>query len=163
MTTCALPNRVTAVSQKRPGRLSLRELLPTALAGIVRSTRPMRPVGSTQSWLRLAGEQPAQHLVGGPRDGRDGRDAEALVDERAARVVDAGDDVLDAVGLAGDAGAQDVGVVAVRHRGESPGLVDAGLREVVAVEAEADDRRARRSPAPRRRKARAFLSTTATV
>src|SRR5262249_8843325 len=40
--------------------------------------------------------------------------------------------------LTRDACAEDVGVVAVRHRGESAGLRDARLRKVVAVETEAD-------------------------
>ncbi len=111
----------------------------------------------------LVGQEPPQHLVGRPRDGRDRRDAEPLVDERAARVVDAGDDALDAVRLACDPGAQDVGVVAVRHGREGAGLVDARLRR--------DDRgrsRSRRSCVPpksegRRRNARPFLSITDTV
>ena len=128
VTICALPKRVTAVSQKRPGWLSSASFLPTAFARDRPLDEPDLPGRVDPVAARLAGKQPAQHLVGGPRDGRDRRDAEALVDQRAPRVVDAGDDVLDAVGLAGDPGAQDVGVVAARHRGESPGLLDAGLR-----------------------------------
>ena len=139
VTICALPNRVTAVSQNRPGRLRSASFFPTALGGICRSISPTAPVGSTQSLPDLRRQQTTQHLVGRPRDGGDGRDAEPLVDQRAARVVDAGDDVLDAVGLACDAGAEDVGVVAAGDRRERAGLVDAGDREVVAVEAEADD------------------------
>src|SRR5205814_1416280 len=49
--------------------------------------------------------------------------------------------VLDAVRLTRDPRAQDVRVVAVRHGCESAGALDPGLREVVAVEAEADHRR----------------------
>ena len=138
VTICAFPKRVTAVSQKRPGRLSSASFLPTALGGIWRSMSPTLTGGVDPVAARLGREQAAQHLVGGPRDGRDGRDAEPLVDQRAPRVVDAGDDVLDAVGLAGDPGAQDVGVVAARDRRERLGLGDAGRLEVVAVEPEAD-------------------------
>jgi hypothetical protein len=66
-----------------------------------------------------------------------------LVDERAPRVVDARDHVLDPEVLAGDARGEDVGVVTVGHCGERARALDAGLDEVVAVEAEADDRAAR--------------------
>ena len=45
--------------------------------------------------LGAGGQQPAQHLVGGPLHRRDGGDAEPLVDLGAARVVDAGHDLLD--------------------------------------------------------------------
>ena len=71
--------------------------------------------------LLLGWEQAAQHLVGRPADGRDGRDAEPLVDQRAPRVVDAGDDALDAEVLAGDAGREDVRVVAAGDRGDGLG------------------------------------------
>ena len=67
---------------------------------------------------------------------------EALVDLGAARVVDAGDDVLDAEGLAGHPGGEDVGVVAAADRGEGVRALDPGLDEVVAVEADAGDGRA---------------------
>ena len=56
------------------------------------------------------------------------------------RVVDAGDDSVDPVRLARDAGTQDVGVVAVGHRRERAGFVDARFRQMIAVEAEALDR-----------------------
>ena len=49
--------------------------------------------GRVHSGSAPCGQQPAQHLVGGPAHGRDGRDAEPLVDLGAAGVVDAGDDV----------------------------------------------------------------------
>ena len=98
------------------------------------------PLGSSHSCgCSSAGEQAAHHLVGGPRDRGDGRDAEALVDERSARVVDPGDHPLDPEVLAGDAGGEDVRVVAAGHRGDGAGALDAGLDEVVAVEAEAHD------------------------
>ena len=64
-------------------------------------------------------QQPAQHLVGGPLHGRDGGDAEPLVDLGAPGVVDPGHDLLDAEGLAGDARGDDVGVVAAGDRGEA--------------------------------------------
>ena len=87
----------------------------------------------------LAGEQAADDLVGRPRHGGDRRDAEALVDRGAARVVDAGDDPLDLERLACDPRRHDVRVVAARHRRERAGVLDAGFLERVAVEAEADD------------------------
>ena len=62
---------------------------------------------------------------------------EPLVDHRPPRVVDAGDDLLDAEVLPGDAGDEDVGVVAAGHRGDGAGLLDAGLDQPVAVEADA--------------------------
>ena len=85
------------------------------------------------------GQQPAQHLVARPLHGGDGGDAEALVDLGAAGVVDAGDDVLDAVLLARDAGREDVGVVAAGDGGERVGVVDARGPQGVAVEADPRD------------------------
>ena len=64
---------------------------------------------------------------------------EALVDRRPPRVVDPGHDVLDAEGLAGDPGDEDVGVVAVGDRRQRRRLLDAGLDQPVAVEADAVD------------------------
>ena len=92
--------------------------------------------------LRLGAgrQQPAQHLVGRPADGGDGGDAQPLVHLGAARVVDAGHHVVDVEGLAHHPGGQDVGVVAVGHGGESLGLLDAGLEQHLAVEADALDR-----------------------
>ena len=60
-----------------------------------------------------------------------------LVDLGPLGVVDAGDDVLDAEGLAGHPGADDVGVVAAADRGEGAGGVDAGVEQRLPVEAEA--------------------------
>src|SRR5690606_2784870 len=71
--------------------------------------------------------------------GRDRRDAEPLVDLRAAGVVDARDDVADAERLARDPRGDDVGVVARGDRGEGAGVLDAGLDERVAVEAQPGD------------------------
>ena len=68
------------------------------------------------------GQHPAQHVVDRPGDGRHGGDAEALEDLRSPRVVDAGDDARDLVGLPGDAGAEDVGVVAACDSGERAGV-----------------------------------------
>ena len=62
---------------------------------------------------------------------------EPLVDHRPARVVDAGDDVVDAEALPGHPGDQDVGVVAAGDRGHGAGLLDAGLDQAVAVEPDA--------------------------
>src|SRR5439155_20291305 len=53
---------------------------------------------------------------------------------------EAGHDVGDLVGLAGDPRGEDVRVVAAGHRGQRVGLADAGLLQVVAVEAETEDR-----------------------
>ena len=98
------------------------------------------PLGSSQSWgcssagSRRRSTWSVVHetvaTVGMP---------EALVDQRAPRVVDAGDDPLDPEVLAGDAGGEDVRVVAAGDRGDGAGALDAGLDQVVAVEAEADD------------------------
>src|SRR5581483_2735776 len=88
-------------------------------------------------------EDAAQHPLDGPLHGGDGRDAEAFVDRRSARVVDAGDDPVDVVGLLGDAGDHDVRVVTVRHRGNRDRITDARLVETVAVEADTDDALAR--------------------
>ena len=60
---------------------------------------------------------------------------------RRGGVVDAGDDVLDAEVLVGDAGDEDVRVVAARDRGDGAGLLDARLDESVAVEPDALDGR----------------------
>ena len=108
------------------------------------------------------GQQPAQHLVGGPAHGRHGGDAQPLVDLGAPRVVDPGDDVLDAERLPGHPRGDDVGVVAAAHRGEGLGLLDAGLEQGVLVEADAGDRARRRSAEPSRRNAVGSWSTTAT-
>ena len=97
------------------------------------------PAGVAPYAVRALGQQPPEHLVGGPPDGRDGRDAEPGVDLGAARVVDAGDDVLDAEGLAGYPRRDDVGVVATGHCGEGVGLLDTGLDQRVPVEADAGD------------------------
>ena len=83
-------------------------------------------------------QQVAQDPSTGPRDGGDRGDAEALVDRGAARVVDAGDDVLDAEGLAGHAGDEDVGVVATGDGGDGTIGGDAGRGQNVAVEPDAD-------------------------
>ncbi len=104
----------------------------------------------------------AQHLVGGPADGRDRRDAEALVDLGPVRVVDPGDDVGDAERLAHHARGEDVRVVAVGDRGERVGVLDAGLAQGVAVEARDRSPSCRRSRRRRRRNASGFWSMTAT-
>ena len=74
------------------------------------------------------------HLVDRPRDGRDGRDPEALIHLGSLRVVDARDDALDAEGLARDPGSEDVGVVAGRDRGECVRVLDLRFVERVPVE-----------------------------
>ena len=85
--------------------------------------------------LGAGGQQPAQHLVGGPLHRRDRGDAEALVDLGAAGVVDAGDDLLDAEGLPGHPRRDDVGVVAAADGREGVGALDAGLGQHGLVEA----------------------------
>ncbi len=85
--------------------------------------------------LAVGGEDPAQHLVRGPLDGGNGGDAQPLVDLGASGVVDARHDVLDPEGLPGDAGGDDVGVVAAGYREEGVGAVGAGLVEHLLVEA----------------------------
>jgi hypothetical protein len=77
--------------------------------------------------------------VGGPPDRRDRRDAETLVDLGPVRVVDTGDDVLDAERLAHHPGREDVRVVAVGDRGERERVLDPRLAQRVAVEPEAGD------------------------
>ena len=127
------------MSQKLSGPVEQRELLADGLGRDLAFDEADLAGGVDPVAAGLGREQPAQHLIGGPRHGRDRRDAEPLVDQGPPGVVDPRDDVLDAVGLAGDPGAQDVGVVAARHRREGLGLGDAGGLEVVAVEPEADD------------------------
>ena len=163
--TCAVPSRVMATSQNRPGSLSAASFLPAHAAGIGYVDQADLAAGvEPVVGLLLAGQQAAQHLVGGPRDDRDGRDAEPLVDHGPAGVVDPGDDALDPEVLPGDAGGEDVRVVAARHRGDGAGPVDARPRR--------GGRGRSRSPTicwppkssgRKRRNASAFLSITATV
>ena len=127
--TCAAPNRVTAVSQNEPGSFSRASFLPAPGRGHGVARRGDLAARVDPVVGLLAGEQASHHLVGGPRHGRDGGDAEPLVDQGPAGVVDAGDHVFDAEGLAGDAGDEDVRVVAVGHRGDRAGLLDARLAE----------------------------------
>ena len=82
----------------------------------------------------VLGKQPAAHLVDRPRDRGNGGDAETLVDLRALRVVDAGHDALDAERLAGDSGAENIGVVAGGHGGDGVRVLDARVMQRVAVE-----------------------------
>ena len=102
------------------------------------STR-MVPRRVAEVGLGAGGQHPAQHLVGGPLHGGHRGDAEPLVDLGAARVVDAGHDLLDAERLAGHPGRDDVGVVAAGDRREGVGALDAGLLEDGLVEAVAGD------------------------
>jgi len=80
------------------------------------------------------GKQAAHHLHGGPGDGRDSGNPESLVHLGAAGVVDAGNDLLDAVGLAGDSGSEDIAVVPAAHGGEGVGPLDARCLEGLTVE-----------------------------
>ena len=92
--------------------------------------RRVTPLGG----LGLAG-QDVEQSVRGPRHRRHRRDAEPLVDGGALGVVDAGDDALDAEGLARDPRGDDVGVVTRGHRGERARALDAGPQQHVPVEA----------------------------
>ena len=91
------------------------------------------------------------------------RDAEALVDLGPPRVVDAGDDVRDLVGLAGDPGGEDVGVVAARHRRQRVGPLGARPARDGRGRSRTRPPSARPSPSGRRRNAPAFLSMMATL
>ena len=107
--------------------------------GSGRSTSITLALGSTQSDGGPVREDAVQHPLGGPLHGGDGRDADPLVDGGAAGVVDAGHHPLDAEGLPGHPGHEDVRVVAVGDGGQCAGLLDAGVPQPVAVEADPDD------------------------
>ena len=102
--------------------------MPAAPAGTRRSTMVNLAVGSIQSGVVSDASRWRKHPSAGPRHGGDRGDAEAFVDRGPPRIVDAGDDVLDAEGLAGDAGDEDVGVVATGDGGDGAVGRDAGLR-----------------------------------
>ena len=120
-------------------RVSARRL-PAHVSGSSRSTSSERRRSGRSTRRRLVGEQPAAHLVDGPRRPWPPSGCRALVDLGPAGVVDPGDDVGDPVGLPGDPRRQDVGVVAAGHRGERAGL------------ARAAHRRGRRGRSPSRRR-----------
>lgn len=112
-------------------------------------TRMRRHLGQEHLTARIAvlleatlWQQATHDLSRRPRHGGDSGNAEALVDLGAARVIDAGDHVLDAVGLASDASREDVGVVSATYRRESVGALDPRILESFAIEADALDRRA---------------------
>jgi hypothetical protein len=104
-----------------------------------RSMRQHLGAGVDPLGVGAVGHDPLQHPLGGPLDGGDGGDAEAFEDLGPAGVVDAGDHALHAERLPGHPGHEDVGVVAVGHRRQGAGLLDAGLGEPVPVEAHAGD------------------------
>ena len=116
---------------------------PSARAGGARRATTL-PVGSDHSVSIALGQQLVADLVDGPGHGGHGGDAQAQVDLGPAGVVDAGHHVGDPVGLPGDAGREDVGVVPAGHGGEGrrPRCALACV-EVVAVEAGPDHGRAR--------------------
>ena len=83
-------------------------------------------VGSRHSSVLRLGHEVAQHPVGGPPYGRDGGDAEPLVDLGPFGVVDPGHHAADAERLPGQPGRDDVGVVAAGDGGERVGPLDPG-------------------------------------
>ena len=107
-------------------------VLPTHGVGDLDTSTRTTPGRVAPLRLGAVGQQPAQHLVGGPAHGRDGGDAEPLVDLGPAGVVDPGHDVLDAERLAGDPRGDDVGVVAAADRGERVGSLDPRVLEHVS-------------------------------
>ena len=84
----------------------------------------------------------AQYPSTRPRHRGNGGDAESLVDRRPTRIVDSGDDMLDAEGLPGNTGDEDVGVVATGDGCDRAVRGDPGLGQHVAVEADAHHGRA---------------------
>src|ERR1022692_1240364 len=89
--------------------------------------------------FRAFRQQPAQHLVRGPADGRHGGYAEPLIDLGPARVVDARHDTAHVERLAGDARRDHVRVVAAAGGSERVGTLDARLDENITIEADAGD------------------------
>ncbi len=85
------------------------------------------------------GQNPPEHVVDRPGDRRHCGDSKSLEDLGAARIVDAGYHVRNLVSLAGDARAEDVGVVTAGDRGEGGRALRPGFLEVIPVEPEADD------------------------
>ena len=82
-------------------------------------------------------EHPAHDLACSPSDGCNRRDSESLVNLGPSLVVDARNDPVDAVGLAGDPRGEDVRVVAAAHGGEGVGTLDAGGLEGLSIESDA--------------------------
>ena len=123
----------------RPGTSSSARGLPGPVVGQDPLDEQQRARGVAPLDGVVVGGEPAQHLGRRPGDRGDRRDAEPLVDDGAARVVDAGDHVGDPVVLPRDARRQDVRVVAVRHRGERAGAARPRRVERLAVESRADD------------------------
>jgi hypothetical protein len=77
--------------------------------------------------------------LGRPQRRRHGRDPQLHVNVGPRGVVDTRHHVLYFVVVAGDARAQDVRVVAARHRGQSVRPAGVGLKEDVAIETGADE------------------------
>ena len=88
---------------------------------------------------RRVGQDAPQDSLDRPLHGGHRRDTEALVDGGPPRVVDPGHNPVDPVGLLGDAGDHDVGVVTVGHGRHRDGVGDAGFVEPVTIEAHTDD------------------------
>ena len=81
----------------------------------------------------------AQDPFDRPTNGGHGGDAEALIDRSTALVVDASDDAFHVEELSSGTGDEDVGVVAVGHRSEGIGALDARGTQTRAIETDADD------------------------
>ena len=127
---------------RRPGagrRLQLGELAADPALGDGDPHEQDLAGGLAPQLADLDRQQLAQQPVHRPGHGGDAGDAHALVDLGPLGVVDPGDDVLDAEGLPGHPGADDVGVVAAADRGERAGRVDAGVEQRLPVEAEPGD------------------------
>ena len=141
-TTCACAEAGDGDEPEHAGLVQRRELLARPL----RRDRAARrgttlPLGSIQSCgCSSLGQQAAHHLVGRPRDGGDGRDAEPLVDQRPGAGRRCGRRRARCRSSRGRCGRErmfELSPLVTAANGAGP--LDAGLGEVVAVEAEADD------------------------
>ena len=86
---------------------------------------------------RVRREQAAHHRLGGALDRGDRRNAEALVQIGARRVVDACDDVLDVENLTCDARGDNVRVITRRDCRKRVRVLNVRLTQAVAVHAHA--------------------------
>lgn len=80
-------------------------------------------------------QQSAQDLRGGPGYGRHGGDPESLVNLGSPGIVDSGNNVFHVVGLASDAGGEDVRVIATADRCECMSALYSGVFQGLTIEA----------------------------